>query len=150
MTRSSMSPCVLTTRLPGLSVLTACIYDVRPWYRYMQKDLLWSSERHLSWNKCYKPSRLWLSLGSTCQFLKVLGVILDRRLTFEKPYTMVGKLAVDGCTITFGTARRAWVGCGHAQSPLRCTKCNSLPINGQCTNFILPGIWCDTIITFAL
>ena len=28
----------------------------------------------------------------------------------------------------------AWVGCGPAQSPHRCTKCNSPPINGQCTN----------------
>ena len=32
---------------------------------------------------------------------------------------------------------RAWEGCGPAQSPPRCTKCNSPPINGQCTNFIL-------------
>jgi len=32
---------------------------------------------------------------------------------------------------------RAWVGCGLAQSPPRCTKCNSQPVNGQCTNFIL-------------
>jgi len=31
----------------------------------------------------------------------------------------------------------AWVGCVPAQSPPRCTKCNSLSINGQCTNFIL-------------
>ena len=31
----------------------------------------------------------------------------------------------------------AWAGCGPAQSPLRCTKCNGPPINGQCTNFIL-------------
>ena len=30
----------------------------------------------------------------------------------------------------------AWVGCGPAQSPPRCTKRNSPPINGQCTNFI--------------
>jgi len=29
----------------------------------------------------------------------------------------------------------AWAGCGPAQSPPRCTKCNSPPINGQCTNF---------------
>jgi len=28
----------------------------------------------------------------------------------------------------------AWV--GPAQSPTRCTKCNSTPINDQCTNFI--------------
>ena len=31
----------------------------------------------------------------------------------------------------------AWAGCGPAQSPARCTKCNSPPINSQCTNFIL-------------
>ena len=30
-----------------------------------------------------------------------------------------------------------WAGCGPAQSPPRCTKCNSPPINRQCTNFIL-------------
>ena len=33
--------------------------------------------------------------------------------------------------------RGAWAGCGPAQSPPRCTKCSSPPINGQCTNFIL-------------
>jgi len=31
----------------------------------------------------------------------------------------------------------AWAGCGTAQSPYHCTKCNSPPMNGQCTNFIL-------------
>ena len=31
----------------------------------------------------------------------------------------------------------AWVGYGPTQSPHRCTKCNSPPINGQCTNFTL-------------
>jgi len=30
----------------------------------------------------------------------------------------------------------AWAGCGPAQSPPRCTKCNSPPINGQLTDFI--------------
>jgi len=30
-----------------------------------------------------------------------------------------------------------WVSCGPVQSPPHCTKRNSLPINGQCTNFIL-------------
>jgi len=29
---------------------------------------------------------------------------------------------------------KAWAGCGHAQSLPRCTKCNSPPINGQCTH----------------
>ena len=32
---------------------------------------------------------------------------------------------------------RASAGCGPAESPPHCTKCNSPPINGQCTNFIL-------------
>ena len=31
----------------------------------------------------------------------------------------------------------AWAGWVPAQSPPRCTKCNSPLINGQCTNFIL-------------
>ena len=50
---------------------------------------------------------------------------------------VIGALAVDGWTVTFGTARKGLVGCCPAQSPPRCTKCDSPPINGQCTNFIL-------------
>ena len=30
-----------------------------------------------------------------------------------------------------------WADCGPAQSPPRCTKYSSPPINGQCTDFIL-------------
>jgi len=30
----------------------------------------------------------------------------------------------------------AWAGSGPDQSPPRCTKCNSPPTNGHCTNFI--------------
>ena len=30
-----------------------------------------------------------------------------------------------------------WAGCDPTQSPPRCTECNSPPMNGQCTNFIL-------------
>jgi len=37
----------------------------------------------------------------------------------------------------------AWAGCGLAQALHRCTKCNSPPVNGQCTNFIL----CGTIVS---
>jgi len=32
---------------------------------------------------------------------------------------------------------KAWAGCGPAQFPHRCTKCNSPPINGQCTNHVV-------------
>ena len=44
--------------------------------------------------------------------------------------TLIGTLAV-------GTVRRGLAGCCPAQSPSHCTKCNSLPINGQCTNSVL-------------
>jgi len=37
-----------------------------------------------------------------------------------------------------------WVGPQPAQAPPRCTKCNSLPINGQCTNHrIMLYMLCD-------
>ena len=52
--------------------------------------------------------------------------------------TVIGTVAVDGWAVTFGTARRGLGGLrGPAQSPPRRTKCNSPPINGQCTDFIL-------------
>ena len=58
-----------------------------------------------------------------------------------QPYsnTVIGAVAVDGWAVTFGTARRGLGGPQPAQAPPRCTKCNSPPINGQCTNFILVG-----------
>ena len=41
-----------------------------------------------------------------------------------------------GCSLlhNFGTARMGLGGAQPAQTPHRCTKCNSPPINGQCTN----------------
>jgi len=38
----------------------------------------------------------------------------------------------------------AWAGCGPAQSPPHCTKCNSSPINGQCTKYQLHIVGCGT------
>jgi len=44
-------------------------------------------------------------------------------------------LAVDGWAFVHLVQRGgASVGSGPAQSPPRCTKCISPPINGQCTN----------------
>jgi len=45
-------------------------------------------------------------------------------------------LAVDGWAVTFGTARRGLAGLRLRPVPslYRCTKRNSPPINGQCTN----------------
>ena len=51
--------------------------------------------------------------------------------------TVIGTLVVDGWAVTFGTARRDWAGQQPSQAPPRCTKCNSPPINDQCTKFIL-------------
>jgi len=47
----------------------------------------------------------------------------------------VGTLAVDERALLHLVQQGgAWAGCGPAQSPPRCTKCNSQPTNGQCTN----------------
>jgi len=48
---------------------------------------------------------------------------------------VIGTLAVDGWAVTFGTTRRAMADCCPAQSPPRCTRCNSTPIYGQCTSY---------------
>ena len=45
----------------------------------------------------------------------------------------------------------AWVGCGPAQqSPPRCTKCNSPPINGQCTNHCIAMFRCSAVSVWRL
>ena len=51
--------------------------------------------------------------------------------------TVIGTWAVDGWAVTFGTARRGLDGLRRRPVPTRCAKCNSRPINGQCTNFML-------------
>jgi len=51
--------------------------------------------------------------------------------------TVIGALAVDGWLLHLVQRGRAWAGCGPAQAPPRCTRCNSPPVNGQCANFIL-------------
>jgi len=50
--------------------------------------------------------------------------------------TVIGTLTIDGWAVTFGTSRGAG-GLGPRPVPPRCTKCNSPPISGQCTNFVL-------------
>jgi len=57
------------------------------------------------------------------------------RRTSQYSNTVIGTLAVDGWAVIFGAARRG-LG-GAAQAPPRCNKCNSPPISGQCTNFVL-------------
>jgi len=44
-------------------------------------------------------------------------------------------LTVDGWAVAVGTARGEWAWPQPSQSPHRCTKCSSSPVNGQCTNY---------------
>ena len=57
------------------------------------------------------------------------------RYNYDEVYSStsneVGTLAVDRWALTFGTATR---GLGSPGASYSCTKCNSPPINGQCTN----------------
>ena len=59
---------------------------------------------------------------------------------------MIGTLAVAmmGGLLRLVQRGGAWAGCGPAQTPHRCIKCNSPPINGQYL------IRCATIIASAL
>ena len=51
--------------------------------------------------------------------------------------TVIGTLVVDWWAVTFGIRGGDWAGPQPAQAPPCCTKCNSPPINGQCTHFVL-------------
>jgi len=51
--------------------------------------------------------------------------------------TVIGTLAVDGWAVTFGIMRKGLCEAQPAQALTHYTKCNSQPINSQCTNFIL-------------
>ena len=51
--------------------------------------------------------------------------------------TVTGTLAVDGGLLHLVQRGGDWAGPQPAQAPPRCTKCNSPPINGRCTSFML-------------
>ena len=45
----------------------------------------------------------------------------------------------------------AWAGCGPAQSPPRCTKCNSPPVNDQCANHCIDMmVRCSAVLMWRL
>jgi len=39
-----------------------------------------------------------------------------------------------------------WAGPQLTQAPPHCTKCNSTPINGQCTNHCIPVFHCSAVL----
>jgi len=47
---------------------------------------------------------------------------------------LVGTLIVDGWAVAFGIMSKGLGGAAAHQGPPRCTKGNSPPISGQCTN----------------
>ena len=87
----------------------------------------------------------WLQIAVSKSSLTLWGPRLDRTATDHYRNTIVGTLAIDGWAVTFGIARRGLGGLRPrpVRSVPRCTKCNSPPINGQCTNFILFHVQCQ-------
>jgi len=51
--------------------------------------------------------------------------------------TVITTLAAKGGVLHLVQRGGVWAGYGPVLYSTRCTKCNSPPINGQCTNFIL-------------
>jgi len=58
----------------------------------------------------------------------LMGTLKPQRKRPLYSNTVVGTLTIDGWTVTFGTARRAWAGCAATPSPL--LRFN-VPINGH-------------------
>ena len=85
-----------------------------------------------------------LSVSLLTVFFSQINFSINPLMATLKPHNngplysnaVIGTLAVDFWVVTFSTARRG-LGCGPAQSPPRWTKCNSPPISGQCTYFVL-------------
>jgi len=58
----------------------------------------------------------------------------NRRATDH--YTAMVHWPLMGELLHLVQCKRAWAICSPVQSPPRCTKCNSPPVDGQCINFI--------------
>ena len=99
------------------------------------------SPHHPSLLHSFTPGSNLHSIVSTASaplYPKHVGTLKPHSNGLLYSNTVIGIPAADDeWAVTFGTARRGPGGLGTAQSPPRCTKCNSPPINGQCTNFIL-------------
>ena len=102
-----------------------------------------ASEVVLHDDALYKSTTFTLLYNASCRLSD--GGLLNPLIATLKPHrnrpshsnTVIGTLAVDRWAVTYGTARRGLNGAAARQAPPRCTKCNSPPINGQCTNFVL-------------
>ena len=111
--------CRLSRTVPGVRISARAAFS-----------LLQSSVADYIHSHRYRPTR-WLTVNPLVGTLKLQnnGPLHSN--------TAIGTLAVDGWAVTFGIARRGLSGLWPRPVPPGCTKCNSPPINGQCTNFIL-------------
>ena len=91
-----------------------------------------NSPRYANWVTCFSPVPSSLIFRFACFCLMVI-VFVFFTLIFNP------NLVLLCCTLSVIDCKSAYIStvCGPAQSPLRCTKCNSPPINGQCTQFVL-------------
>jgi len=94
---------------------------------------LWSFA-FITWPKLPRPRPFVATSQTALTALTLYGHIN------LKPHRYTSIRWLVGCYILV-QRRGAWAGCGPTQYPLRCTKCNSPPINGQCTNFISFDNW---------
>jgi len=123
---------VATSRLLGQFWLNALLNSTNDSYSSSlnrSQVRLYHLRQHFIGHGCYIPLRI--SLNPLISTLKPQsnGPLYNN--------TVIGTVAVDGWAVTFGTARRGLGGLRPRPVPHRCTKCNSPPVNGQCTNFIL-------------
>jgi len=85
------------------------------------------------------------SLESTSRFILSASPFLSRFISSStcQPISLIPAhithhsftLSLQAQNLPFQQILSTWVGCGPAQSPPCCTKCNSPPINSQCTSY---------------
>jgi len=126
-----------------------------PFSNVFLRDCIWNKiwcylSAVINFHCCVTSEAIRAATGSTERLLQsrrhcCLELLLIRVKTAQQrpilySNTVIGTLAVDGWAVTFGTVKRGLGGCGPALSPPLCTKCNSPPINSQCTNFIIVDV----------
>ena len=114
-----------------------------------------SSQRHLCCLRCFHPKSnkqkqtcqkqiMWSNVSCSSQF-NPLDSKGNNSSTSNNTMLIHWPLMVGLLHLVHRGG--AWAGCGSAQSPPRCTKCNSPPINGQCTNHCI-AVWWSVALRF--
>ena len=86
----------------------------------------------------------WVSCSHLLLLILLLRTFVKRKIRINTPNALSQQLNRNVFSLVWKQPARSQVsarmgldGLRPAQTPLRCTKCNSPPINGQCTIFIL-------------